>query len=168
VFYYLSEAEAADVYLYLTLYPPYQNQAAAGPVSFGLDNERTQALQASTGIVAFPSVVGLSVTLLLAGGLVFTVREFRKLSAESEGCNVLMDGGNVAMEVIPSGAREVLRQHAPGVEELVASDSAVGWNGDRKAASYSRSHSNGYFDFESTWLARRLENENWTDERRCA
>ena len=169
VFYYLSEAEAADVYLYLTLYPPCRDQATAGPVSFGLDNERPQALQPSTGIVAFPLVVGLSVTLLLASGLVFTVREFRRLSAESEGCNVLMvGGGKVAMDVIRSGAREVVRQRAPAVEELLPSDSAVGWNGDRKSTSYSRSHGNGFFDFESTWLARRLENENWTDERRCA
>jgi hypothetical protein len=166
VFYYLSEAEAADVYLYLTLYPPYQDEAATGPVSLVLDNERTQALQPSKGTVAFPFVVGLLVTLLLAGGLGFTVREFRRLSAESEGRNVLMvGGGDVAMDVTRSGACEVLCQDGPGVEELARSDrvATVRSNDDQKAVSYSRFHSTEYFDFENTWLAHRLENENWID-----
>lgn len=165
VFYYLSEAEAADVYLYLTLYPPRQEQAATGPVSFVLDNQRTQALQLSKGTVAFSLVVGLLVTLLLAGGLGFTVREFRRLSAKSEGHNVLMVGsGNVAMAATRSAARKVLRHEGLGVKELATSDRvAVGSNDDQKAVSYSRLHRDGYFDFESTWLARRLENENWID-----
>jgi mono/diheme cytochrome c family protein len=166
VFYYLSEAEAADVYLYLTLYPPYQDEAATGPVSLVLDNERTQALRPSNGTVAFPFVVGLFVTLLLTGGLGFTVREFKRLSAESEGRKVLViGGGNIAMDVTRFATDEVLRQHAPRVEELAPSDkvAAVGSNDDQKAVSYSRLYRTGYFNFESTWLVRRLENENWID-----
>ena len=42
------------------------------------------------------------------------------------GRNVLVvGGGNVAMDVARSAAREVLRQHAPGVEELAPSDENV-------------------------------------------
>ncbi len=42
------------------------------------------------------------------------------------GRNVLViGGGNVAMDVARSAAREVLRQHAPGVEELAPSDDNV-------------------------------------------
>jgi NADPH-dependent glutamate synthase beta subunit-like oxidoreductase len=88
------------------------------------------------------------------------------LSAESEGRNVLMvGGGNVAMDVTCSAAREVLRQHGPRVEELAPSDkvAAVGSNDDQKAVSYSRFYRTGYFNFESPWLVRRLENENWID-----
>jgi hypothetical protein len=181
VFYYLSEGEAADVYLYLTLYPPYpwaildtvipvsqQDQAAGEAVPFVLDNEPTKVLQPSKGtdmkIVAFGAE--LSVTLLLAGGLGFTVREFRRLSAEREGRNALVvGGGNVAIDVIRSAASEVRRQHAPEVEELAPSDkvAAVESNDDQKSASYSRFRHTGYFTFESTWLARRLENEDWID-----
>jgi hypothetical protein len=181
VFYYLSEDEAADVYLYLTLYPPYpwaildpvipvsqQDQAAGEAVPFVLDNEPTKVLQPSKGndmkIVAFGAE--LSVTLLMAGGLGFTVREFRRLSAESKGRNALVVGGaNVAMNVIRSAAREVLCQHAPGVEELAPSDkvAAVESNDDQKAVSYSRFRHTGYFTFERSWLARLLENEDWSD-----
>ena len=181
VFYYLSEDEAADVYVYLTLYPPYpwaildpvipasqQDQAAGEAVPFVLDNEPTKVLQPSKGndmkIVAFGAE--LSVTLLMAGGLGFTVREFRRLSAESKGRNALVVGGaNVAMNVIRSAAREVLCQQAPGVEELAPSDkvAAVESNDDQKAVSYSRFRHTGYFTFERSWLARLLENEDWSD-----
>lgn len=108
VFYYLSQDEAADVYLYLTLYPPYKFAALdpAGPVraadrgavdgaslsvaSLGTDTEppstppaaQDQALEMSVA----PSLgFGLFLTLLLAGGFTFTVRECMRLSAVAEG-----------------------------------------------------------------------------------
>jgi len=108
VFYYLSQDEAADVYLYLTLYPPYKFAALdpAGPAraadrgaadgasiftaSLGTESEppstppaaRDQALEMSVA----PSLgFGLFLTLLLAGGFTFTVRECMRLSAVAEG-----------------------------------------------------------------------------------
>ena len=108
VFYYLSQDEAADVYLYLTLYPPYKFAALdpAGPAraadrgaadgasiftaSIGTESEppstppaaRDQALEMSVA----PSLgFGLFLTLLLAGGFTFTVRECMRLSAVAEG-----------------------------------------------------------------------------------
>jgi mono/diheme cytochrome c family protein len=107
VFYYLSQDEAADVYLYLTLYPPYKFAALdpAGPVHAadrgavdsasilspgGPDAEppstppavQDQALEMSVA----PSLgFGLFLTLLLAGGFTFTVRECMRLSAAAEG-----------------------------------------------------------------------------------
>ena len=102
VFYYLSEDEAADVYLYLTLYPPAQSagldtigaltqaESTGGgtpPVSGGAssvpqipevqpqsgDTDR-QTVLLLTGVASF-------VILLLAGGLGFTIHEFQRLSA---------------------------------------------------------------------------------------
>src|SRR5882762_6390767 len=108
VFFYLSQDEAADVYLYLTLYPPYKFAALdpAGPAraadrgaadgasiftaSIGTESEppstppaaRDQALEMSVA----PSLgFGLFLTLLLAGGFTFTVRECMRLSAVAEG-----------------------------------------------------------------------------------
>ena len=108
VFYYLSQDEAADVYLYLTLYPPYKFAALdpAGPIrasdrgavdgastlgaSLGSDSEPpstpppTQDLDLE--MQTAPSLgFGLFLTLLLAGGIAFTVRECTRLSAMAEG-----------------------------------------------------------------------------------
>src|SRR5271157_5430571 len=114
VFYYLSGEEAADVYLYLTLYPPSESanpdtvvalsrrdQAAGGgtpspqnvlstsfvPASQPLDVQ-TPGKGADLQIVALLSGVGLFVILMLAGGLGFTLREFNRLSAKSSGRSV--------------------------------------------------------------------------------
>jgi mono/diheme cytochrome c family protein len=110
VFYYLSEEEAADVYLYLTLYPPTesathdtaialsrQSPAAGGGTaplrkaensSFDPNNQPVERQQpdidASLRTVVLLSAVGLFVVLLLAGGLGFTLREFQRLSAEGQ------------------------------------------------------------------------------------
>ncbi|HEY5175288.1 MAG TPA: cytochrome c [Terriglobales bacterium] len=111
VFYYLSEDEAADVYLYLTLNPPSQaanlDTAIAlsqqGPAGGGGTPPRQNVLETSLALanrpadapqpgkrtdvktVALLSIVASFVALLLAGGLGFTVHEFKRLSAESAG-----------------------------------------------------------------------------------
>ena len=111
VFYYLSEEEAADVYLYLTQYPPSEStspdtaialsqQGPAGgggapppqkvlSASFVQDTEPVKVQlprrSADMQTVALLSGVWLFVILLLAGGLGFTVREFKRLSAKSAG-----------------------------------------------------------------------------------
>ena len=114
VFYYLSEEEAADVYLYLTLYPPSDSAHAdsmialsqQGPAgggappeqkpgsgSFVASNEPLQIQQPNKGTdlqtIALFSTVALFVIVLLAGGLGFTAHEFKRLSAESEGRNLV-------------------------------------------------------------------------------
>jgi mono/diheme cytochrome c family protein len=111
VFYYLSEAEAADVYLYLTLYPPSESASVnttvalsqrapaggggtpppqkASAASFGADNRLPGIQPSGRGVylqtVVVLTVVAAFVILLLAGGMGFTMREFQRLSV----------GGNV-------------------------------------------------------------------------
>jgi len=107
VFYYLSADEAADVYLYLTLYPPsesanpdatialsHQGLAADGgtppaqktlAASFRPDKSRAE-VQPPGGdtdqpTAALLSMVAALVALLLAGGLGFTMHEFKRLAA---------------------------------------------------------------------------------------
>lgn len=104
VFFYLSEEEAADVYLYLTLYPPSETPSptrmmagtkpAQPPASNGpgasytapvLDEKPSGSREASSPVElhmdALPWTLGF-VVLLLGGGLVFTLREFRRLSSK--------------------------------------------------------------------------------------
>jgi mono/diheme cytochrome c family protein len=114
VFYYLSEQEAADVYLYLTLYPP-SDSAHADPMialsqqgpagggappeqkpgsgSFVASNEPLRGQQPNKGTelqtIALLGTVAAFVIVLLAGGLGFTAHEFKRLSAESEGRNLV-------------------------------------------------------------------------------
>jgi cytochrome c len=107
VFYYLSEQEAVDAYLYLSSYRPYQwatlDPAVAPPardpdpsdsdppkllatVSFAGESERGKAAAANDAaggqVMSLMIVAGMLVTLLLAGGFLFTVRECMRLSAK--------------------------------------------------------------------------------------
>jgi len=109
VFYYLSEQEAADAYLYLTTYPPSEPEDKSTPIvlskqnasssgappaqssasgSKGIAGRGPEPLQASSKYtvrtVALLVGVALFVSLLLAGGMGFTIYEFKRLSAESE------------------------------------------------------------------------------------
>lgn len=106
VFFYLSEEEAADVYLYLTLYPPTERanpapvmasmQSVQPPSGSGtgssdpsrIPSQKAGAITDATNaadvpIRGLPWWTGAIVVVLLAGGLVFTLREFRRLSRES-------------------------------------------------------------------------------------
>ncbi len=111
VFYYFSEDEAADVYLYLTLYPPsqtantdttmaalQQDQGGGGnpPAPFNrLTSVSPQDAPAETkaesgsdtGLerIALMGVIGVTVFLMLGAGLFFTLHEFKRLAAESAG-----------------------------------------------------------------------------------
>src|ERR1019366_9766104 len=107
VFYYLSEDEAADVYLYLTRYPPAEPASAEttitlsqqGPTAGGGTPPPQNAAAASLfpgdkpqdpdqpnkgadlrTVVLLTAVASFGV-LLLAAGLGFTMREFHRLSA---------------------------------------------------------------------------------------
>ena len=107
VFFYLSEEEAADVYLYLTQYPPTERTAvsplvmaslntrppsstgpgsppAAQGVTYSESKDTESARDAAFERVALPLLAAL-ITFVLAGGLIFTLREFKRLSAQSAG-----------------------------------------------------------------------------------
>jgi hypothetical protein len=102
VFYYLSEDEAADVYLYLTLYPPSQSAglgtisaltqpAPAGggtpPMNGGASSvpqiPQVQPPSGDTGRQTVLLLTGVAsfIILLMAGGVGFTIHEFQRLSA---------------------------------------------------------------------------------------
>lgn len=109
MFFYLSEEESADVYLYLSSYRPYQwatlepvmaaSQHDAGPpeedppsrvvsASFAAGSEPAKVVHANDAadmqFVALLTVAGVLVSLLLASGFGFTIRECMRLSAEGK------------------------------------------------------------------------------------
>ncbi|MGC2110969.1 MAG: c-type cytochrome [Candidatus Korobacteraceae bacterium] len=108
VFYYLTDDEAADVYFYLTLYPPkqtadsepaialsQQSHPAGGPstpaepklapVAINLAVQPAEPARATTmEIVLLLAGLVSMVILMVAGGIALTIHEFRRLSADSE------------------------------------------------------------------------------------
>ena len=100
VFYYLTEDEAADVYLYLMLHPP--NQQAGQENLSARRRDRVDSTFAAAGVAGNPPgspppppgidgawlLLGFGLVLvvsgLLLGGLAITVREFSRLSTQSE------------------------------------------------------------------------------------
>jgi mono/diheme cytochrome c family protein len=107
VFYYLSEEEAADVYLYLTRYPPYPwatldaKVASLRPEPGAVDSE-AQVVGASFSANAGPAgvrqtaatdtrfgifvvVAGCIAVALMGFGFGFTVYELRRLSGQNKG-----------------------------------------------------------------------------------
>ena len=157
VFYYLSENEAADVYFYLQRYPPYQyavldpgspapkpDQAATGTVMpFVAVTEAAKTPLSSKdfgmGIVTVALIAEIFVALLFAGGLGFTWREFRRLTKKSQARKLLMSSRGTVAAIVPD----------------IMSDR------DRQAGNSSRFPHADHRSFESSWLARRLEDEDW-------
>ena len=110
VFYYLSEEEAADVYLYLTRYPPNPwatldprpnpspisaSQTDPSPLdpgtrnsggSFAVNAGRAEVTPAAanTNLTALPMLAGLGVITLLGLGLGFTAFELKRLSLATQ------------------------------------------------------------------------------------
>jgi mono/diheme cytochrome c family protein len=108
VFYYLSEEEAADAYLYLTLYPPSERATTASVMATSGNSQGTSGDSGRPGPPTAPSApealvkpaaqpeksAGMTtlillavwsfVVVLVAAGLSFTMREFKRLSRESE------------------------------------------------------------------------------------
>jgi mono/diheme cytochrome c family protein len=105
VLFYLSDEEAADVYLYLKLYPPTEQSTSEPVVAASLHDERPSGggqgpqqplLTANTLAVdekeqsegaeverAAISMTATMVAFALVGGLAFTLREFKRLSSHS-------------------------------------------------------------------------------------
>lgn len=182
VFYYLGEDEVADAYLYLRLYPPYewavldpgmpapeQNQAASKAVPVVLNGQPTTALPPSkasdTTMGTLPVSAEIFVALLLAGGLGFTVWEITRLSAVSEDRKVLViAAGSIAQHATHSVSSESRHGWAQELTESEFSDSVVAVvanDDDKQAVKYSGLHRSDHRSFESPWLARQLEEEDW-------
>jgi mono/diheme cytochrome c family protein len=127
VFYYLSEEEAADVYLYLTRYPPSEEasstsivalsqQEQAGPSGGGSASPGASLLtknisaepgqpEGSVGLrTVVLSLVVAFVFSLLAGGLAFTLREFKRLSAVAVRTSWKLHGAYAPMSARPTRA----------------------------------------------------------------
>lgn len=107
VFFYLQEQEAADVYLYLSLYPPSKpvsdnsavaaSRAVTATSRSGMGSAPSASVLRSTGregtesnlFVGIPRAVltlmAAVVIFALVGGFVFTFREFRRLSRPGTG-----------------------------------------------------------------------------------
>jgi mono/diheme cytochrome c family protein len=165
VFYYLGADEVEDAYLYLRLFPSYevheQNQAANKVVPGVMNREPTTALPPSKRsdltMVRWPVAAEIFVALLMAGGLGFTVREVRRLSAESQVRKALLVGDSIALHATHlAGRPQQLIEHESSdtVVAVMADDD------DKQAVSYSRFHRSDYHTFESSWLARRLEEDD--------
>jgi mono/diheme cytochrome c family protein len=169
VFYYLSEDEVADAYMYLKLYPPESNpdpvmlateqkQAASKIVPAGFGIESTTPAPASNArdltVIVFP----IAAALLLAGGFWFTLRELRRLTALYDSRKAFVMGdGSVAQQAPRSG----LSKSRPGKHSLEHSASK-----DNVAAGVEIHddeqpfHHHDYHTFESPWLARWLKRED--------
>ncbi|MGZ5721069.1 MAG: cytochrome c [Burkholderiales bacterium] len=169
VFYYLSEDEVADAYAYLKLYPPQsgpdpvtpateQKQAASKIVPVGFGTEQTTTAPPSNArdltVIVFP----VAAALLLAGGVWFTLREIRRLTAlhDSRKAFVMGDG-----RVAQQAARSVLSKSRPGKHPL--KHSASNDNATAGVANHDDEqpfHHHDYHTFESPWLARWLKGED--------
>jgi mono/diheme cytochrome c family protein len=102
VFFYLTDEEAADVYLYLRLYPPteqspdsplvaasmaatsHSGRVPGSPLpKHGLASVRAEAAESERDAEVEKAAVSITATMVafsLVGGLVFTFREFKRLS----------------------------------------------------------------------------------------
>ena len=109
VFNYLSEDEAADIYAYLTEYPPIEvAQLAQVQPSLPVPSDSPTSLRKArvagpryvpsqvpasrqpVDSIALPVVVGMFVVALLALGLWFTVYECKRISAENQARNAML------------------------------------------------------------------------------
>ena len=129
VFYYLSEEEVADVYLYLAMYPPSESVTPTPVLAATQDKQRpsdkgqeppnarqlpqnTTNRETASGVspqvesIVLVSAVSI-VTLLLAGGLVLALREFKRLSSQAGSYNTTAQKLNVNPDTPrPMGSNE--------------------------------------------------------------
>jgi mono/diheme cytochrome c family protein len=168
VFYYLGEDEVADAYLYLRLYPPEwevpepvmpaieQKQAASKTVPVGFSIEPTTAAPPDLIMIVFPVGAEIFVALLLAGGFWFTLREIRRLAEVSHSRKALVVVGSVAQHAL----RPASSKSRPGRHPLAHSTSndiaAAGMASHDDEQAF---HHDDYRTFESSWLARWLEED---------
>ncbi len=168
VFYYLREDEVADAYLYLRLYPPdgtvpgpetpatEQKQAANKLVQVGFSIEPTVAGMPPSNardltVIIFP----VAAALLLAGGLWFTLREIRRLTAVSDSRKTsVMSNGSIAQHAILSASGKP----RPKMHPTTRSNDNAGEEAEHEGEP--SFHHDDYHTFESSWLTRWLERKD--------
>ena len=146
-FFYLTEEEAADVYLYLTLYPPTERTerdprvapslfatplGSNGPGSPKPDsaantierNDPDPTISANWKRIALFLVVAL-ISSALAGGLIFTFREFKRLVADAAGRNATARAARAGLGT-SGGMNFMERSERPRVPRLVLRGSRGG------------------------------------------
>jgi hypothetical protein len=133
VFFYLTDDEAADVYLYLMLYPPTE-QTPDSPLmaaslamsshsrqwpgsipptaaSANLAAEDAESARDAEVERAAVSITATVVAFALVGGMVFTFREFKRLSTESAGHSA--NPQNLHVHPSTSGRTQTVYRTAP-------------------------------------------------------
>ena len=115
-------------------------------------------------MVVVPVASEIFVALLLAGGLGFTLWEIRRLAAESEDRKVLVMGeGSIAVHadrLVSSESQLGRALPPPGSLSHANLIAVVANDDDNKAVRHPRPHRNDHRNFESSWLARQLEDED--------
>jgi mono/diheme cytochrome c family protein len=174
VFYYLSEDEVADAYLYLKLNPPAstvpdpampaieQKQAANKILPVGFTVEPTTVSRPSNArdliMIVFPLASEIFVALLLVGGFWYTLREIRRLTAISRSRKVLVMGDGSVAEHAPRPASGKSHPEMHPLTNSTTNDkAAIGVPGHVDEQPF---HHDDYRRFEISWLARWLEGED--------
>jgi mono/diheme cytochrome c family protein len=121
VFYYLSEEEVADIYLYLAMYPPSESATPTPVLAVRQDKqqpsdkvrepsnarqlpqntinrETTSSISPEVEWIVLFSAVSI-VMLLLGGGLVLALREFKRLSSHAVSYNTTAHKVNVNPDI---------------------------------------------------------------------
>ena len=176
VFHYLSDEEASAAYLYLKTYPPYQwavldpakpapapaQEATNNAISFGRNIESAQPSArevAEMKIAVLPLAAEIFVVLLLAGGMVYTVLEVRRIAARSGGKLVVIAAA-LALQptdetVLGEPGIGTRRSDSHSLENITVL-SNDGYEQEKPHSWRDDEHRR----FESSWLARRLERED--------
>jgi len=173
VFYYLSEEEVADAYLYLRLYPPVPTvrdplTAATEPgqakgnilrVAFRAEPKLVMPRNASDlAMIVFQISVGTWVGLLLAVGFWFTLREVKRLTAISDNRTSLTSVESRVAKVVAQSSSDKFQfgrhsQHPPTPNADTEEQDASRY----KEQAF---HHDDYRRFERSWLARWVEGED--------
>ena len=176
VFHYLSDEEASAAYLYLKTYPPYEwavldpakpapappQEAAGRAIPFGVNIDLAPPAARDHGdlkIAAVPLAAEIFVALLLAGGMVYTVLEVKRIAAKNRRKIVVIAGsiGLLPDENVAGELRVVRSQQADS--ESSENSTVVPNDGYEPEEPHSSRHED-HRKFESSWLARRLERED--------
>jgi mono/diheme cytochrome c family protein len=168
VFYYLTETEVADAYLYLRQYPPYQfavlnpaqpvaesNRADMGnfPLTASADQVRNTRLSATPeSFFSWSLVAEVFVGLLMIGGLGYTWLEVRRIAARRQRLK-LVTVPAAAISGNSSVFTELPPVPAQFVDDLAADPEAV--------VIYASGRPADHRVFESSWLSRHLDDKDW-------
>lgn len=166
VFYYLTEEEVADAYLYLTVYPPQEFPDPAIPgieqkqrtreivkVEFNVPTTNVAPVANARGstMIVFQAGAEIFVALLLTGGLWFTFHEVIKATTVTKRTEVLMMNPRIlSQRGSPPDAQ-------PGAN-ATSNERGLSEPGDFNDGPAFRD--DDYRTFESSWFSRWIEGED--------